>query len=159
MKPIQVKLFSKTNIPGIVLLLTILFSCVPKEPVVFKGVKNIAVDLSASGKPILKADVFFFNPNKLKIRLKEVSMDVFLDGTKSAEVKHSLDVVVPSQSDFSVPIVAQLSLKESGLLDAVVGFLGGKKYEVVFSGYIRIGVHGITIKVPVSQKQELKLNL
>jgi LEA14-like dessication related protein len=159
MKAIPVKLFLKNSIYVTFCLLILLLSCAPKEPVVFRGIKNISVDLGANGKPVLKADIFLFNPNKMKIKLKEANVEVFVDGTKSAEVKHPLNVLVPAKSDFSVPIVAQLALKESGFLDTVVGLLGGKKYEVVFTGYIRIGVHGITIKVPVSQKQELKLNL
>jgi len=136
-----------------------LFACVPKEEIVFKGVSDIAVDLSDSGKPILKANGYFFNPNKVKMKLKKVNVDVFVDGTKSATVNHDLDVVIAPNADFSVPIVAELVLKQNNFLDAVVGLLGGKKYEVVFQGYIRIRVHGITIKVPVSQKQELKLNI
>ena len=157
MKSSTVKLFLRTSAVGLFFLL-IMYSCVPKEPVVFKGVRNIAIDLGTNGKPVLKGDVFFFNPNKLKIKLKEVNIDVLVNGTRSAEVKHSLDVVVPAQSDFSVPIVAQLTIKESGLLDTMVGLLGGKKYEVALSGYIRISVHGVSVKVPVSQKEELKLN-
>src|SRR5260221_9059487 len=113
---------------------SLLFSCAPKEPVVFKGISNIAVDLSDSGKPLLKADVFFFNPNKIKMKLKDVNVEVFVDGAKSAEVKHPLDVVIKGQSDFSVPIVAQLSLKQNNFLDAVVGLLGGRKYEWIFTG-------------------------
>jgi len=136
-----------------------LVTCVPKEEIVFKGVSDITVDVSDAGKPILKANGYFFNPNKVKMKLKEVDVEVFVDGTKSAEVKHKLDVAIAGQSDFSVPIVAQLSLKQNSFLDTVVGLLGGKKYEVVFKGYIRVRVHGITIKVPVAQKQELKLNI
>jgi hypothetical protein len=136
-----------------------LLACVPKEEIVFKGVSDIAVDISDAGKPILKANGYFFNPNKVKMKLKEVDVEVFVDGTKSATVKHELDVTIAGQSDFSVPIVAALVLKQNSLLDAVVGLLGGKKYEIVFKGYIRVRVHGITIKVPVSQKQELKLNI
>src|SRR5882724_2327187 len=82
----------------------VLNSCAPKEPVVFKGVKNISVDLTDSGKPILKGDAFFYNPNNLKLKLKEINIEVMVDGKKSAEVKHELDVVVPAKSDFSVPI-------------------------------------------------------
>ena len=140
------------------LLGTILFACVPKEPVVFKGVKNIVVDIGNSGSPVLKADVNFFNPNKMKMKLKEINVEVIVDGVKSADVKHELDVVIGGQSDFSVPLVAQLTLKQN-LLDAVVSLLGGKKYQVVFKGYIRVHVHGITVKIPVSQSQELKLNI
>jgi hypothetical protein len=132
-------------------------SCGPKEPVVFKGVKNIAVDMSAEGKPLLKGDVYFYNPNKTRMKLKDVDVVVLVDGEQSAEVKQHLNFPVPAQSDFSVPITATLTLKENGLLNTVFGLLGGKKYEVAFKGYIRIGVHGVGIKVPVSQKQEIKL--
>ena len=112
------------------LLVLSVFCCAPKEPVVFKGVKNIVVDLSAEGKPILKGDVYFFNPNKLKMKLKDVSVDILVDGNKSAEVKQHLNFPVPAQSDFSVPITANLTLKEGGLLNTVFGLLGGKKYTV-----------------------------
>jgi hypothetical protein len=135
----------------------ITLSCGPKEPVVFKGVKNLAVDIGADGKPVLKGDVYFYNPNKTKMKLKDVNVMVLVDGEKSAEVDQHLNFPVPAKSDFSVPITATLTLKENGLLNTVFGLLGGKKYEVVFNGYIRIGVHGIAIKVPVSQKQEIKL--
>lgn len=141
----------------ILFLATVTFSCGPKEPVVFKGVKNITVDLSEDGKPLLKGDVYFYNPNKTKLKLKDVDVVVLVDGEKSAEVKQHLNFQIPAQSDFFVPITANLTLKQGGLLNTVFGLLGGKKYEVVFSGYIRIGVHGIAIKVPVSQKQEIKL--
>jgi hypothetical protein len=149
----------KNPLPSFALLLLCVAACVPKEEIVFKGVKNITVDLSKEGKPVLKADGYFFNPNKVKMKLKEVNVEIFVDGTKSAEVNHKLDVAIAGQSDFSVPIEANLVLQQANFLDAVVGLLGGKKYEIVFKGYIRIRVHGITIKVPVSQKQELKLNI
>jgi len=151
----------KSPISSLVIILYCLtpLACVPKEEIVFKGVSDIVVDISNTGKPILKANGYFFNPNKVKMKLKEVDVEVFVDGTKSATVKHELDVAIAGKSDFSVPIVAELVLKQNSFLDAVVGLLGGKKYEVVFKGYIRVRVHGVTVKVPVSQKQELKLNI
>ncbi|HTH58493.1 MAG TPA: LEA type 2 family protein [Cyclobacteriaceae bacterium] len=148
----------KIFLPALILLLGwMTMSCGPKEPVVFKGVKNITVDMSTDGKPLLKGDVYFYNPNKGKIKLKDIDVVVLVDGERSAEVKQTLDFPVPAQSDFSVPITARLTLKENGLLNTVLGLLGGKKYDVTFTGYIRLGVHGIGIKVPVSQKQEIKL--
>lgn len=133
------------------------FCCAPKEQVVFKGVKNITVDLSEDGKPVLKADVFFFNPNKAQAKLKRVDVIILVDSTKSAEVDQKFNLLIPGQSDFSVPITAKLTLKEGGLLNAVLGLLGGRKYDVVFTGFIRISVHGFSVKVPVSQRQEIKL--
>jgi LEA14-like dessication related protein len=132
--------------------------CVLKEPIEFKGIKNVAVDVGIDGKPVLKADVFFFNPNKTKMKLREVNVEVFVDDVKSADVNHSLDVVVPQQSDFSVSVIAQLSMKQN-LLETMFSLLGGKKYKIAFKGYIRVRVHGLTIKVPVAQSQEVKLNI
>ena len=152
----KITLGKKISQGSIAVLVLLALACQPKEPVVFKGVKDITIDLQ-DGKPMLKGDVFFHNPNNMKMKLKDVDVVVLVDGEKSAEVKQHLNLIIPGQADFSVPIAATLTLKEGGLLSTVFGLLGGKKYEVVFTGYIRIGVHGISVKVPVSQKQEIKL--
>ena len=153
MKNHQIKFFCLVLL---CVLAVVVFCCAPKEPVTFKGVNNIVIDMR-DGKPVLKADVFFFNPNTTTMKLKSIDVEILVDGVKSAEVKHPVNIKVPSQSDFSVPIIAQLNVKDSGLLDTVLGLLGGKKYDVTFKGNIRIGIHGISVKVPVLQKQEIKL--
>ncbi|NOS92566.1 MAG: hypothetical protein HOP30_11630 [Cyclobacteriaceae bacterium] len=141
----------------IVALTALVFSCVPKEQVVFKSINNLVLDGDMGGTPILKGDAQFFNPNKIQTRLKEIKVDVMVDGKKAAEVDQLMDLLIPKQSDFTVPIQAKLSLQDIGLLDAVIGFFGGKKYQVQFVGYIRIVKHGVTIKVPVKYNEEVKL--
>jgi LEA14-like dessication related protein len=143
----------------IFLLAALVLSCAPKDPVEFRGVKNIKVDAGDKDGPRLDADVYFYNPNKVKSKLKEISVDILVDGKKSGHVRQELKLPIPAQSEFFVPVEAQLSFKEIGLLDTVIGLFGGKKYEVIFTGYLKIVVHGVTVKVPVQQRQELKLNL
>ncbi len=141
------------------LLLLSVISCVPKDEVVFKGVKNITVEANQQGEPILKADALFYNPNKEKMKLKEIFADVLVNGKPAAKVRQKLKFPIPAESDFSVPVAAQLSLKELGFLDTIVNLLGGKKYDVQYSGYVRIAVHGVTIKVPFSYKEQIRLRL
>lgn len=141
---------------AIVFLLLAVTSCLPKEQVVFKSVKNLVVD-GNSGVPVLRGEAVFFNPNKIQTRLKEIKVDVLVDGKLAAEVDQLMDVVVPRNSEFTIPIEAKLSLKEIGLLDAVIGFFGGKTYQVQFTGYLRVKVHGVVVKVPVKYNQEVKL--
>lgn len=141
----------------IVSLAALAFSCAPKEQVVFKSINNLLLDGDVGGSPLLKGDALFFNPNKIQTRLKEIKVEVTVDGKKAAEVDQLMDLVIPKQSEFTVPIQAKLALKDMGLLDAVIGFFGGKSYQVQFVGYIRIVKHGITIKVPVKYNQEIKL--
>ncbi len=141
----------------IVAFSTLIFSCVPKEQVVFKSINNLVLDGDMGGSPLLKGDAMFFNPNKIQTRLKEIKVEVIVDGKKAAEVDQLMDLPIPKQSDFTVPIQAKLALQDMGLLDAVIGFFGGKSYQVQFVGYIRIVKHGVTIRVPVKYNEEIKL--
>jgi LEA14-like dessication related protein len=138
-------------------LLIATFSCVPKEEVVFKGVKNISIETDQQNEPILQADALFYNPNKVKMKLKEIYVDVLVNGKPSAQMRQNLKLSIPAESEFSVPVAAQLSLKELGLLDTIVNLLGGKKYNIQYAGYVRIAVHGVTIKVPFTYQEELRL--
>lgn len=142
---------------AVILLLLAVTSCLPKEQVVFKSVKNLVVDGGVGGVPVLRGEAVFFNPNKIQTRLKEIKVDVLVDGKLAAEVDQLMDLVVPRNSEFTVPIEAKLSLKEIGLLDAVIGFFGGKTYQVQFTGYLRVKVHGVVVKVPVKYNQDVKL--
>jgi LEA14-like dessication related protein len=148
------------SLPAIAtLILMVAFSCVPKEEVLFKGVKNISVEMGEQNEPLLKADALFYNPNKERMKLKEIYVDVMVDGKPSAQVRQKLKLSIPAESDFSVPVAAQLSLKELGFLDTIVNLLGGKKYQIQYTGYVRIAVHGVTIKVPFTYQEELRLRL
>jgi LEA14-like dessication related protein len=132
-------------------------ACLPKEDVVFKGVKNIVVEAGAGNVIMLTAEAYFHNPNKIKMKLKEISVDVLVNDKPSAEVKQKLKLKVPAQADFQVPIEARLSLKDLGLLDTIVNLLGGRKYQVQYVGFIRVAVNGVTVKVPINHKEEIRI--
>jgi LEA14-like dessication related protein len=143
-------------VPAFIMLIS---SCVPKEAVQFRAVRNIVVDMDSLGQPILRGEAVFYNPNHLRMKLKEIKMEVLVDGKKSAQVDQKPDLVIPAVSEFTVKVEARLSLKEIGLMDAVVGFFGGKKYDVQYNGYVRVKVHGITIRIPVKFNDQIKLKM
>ena len=142
----------------ILVIVALATSCVPKEQVVFKAVKNLTVDMDGNGQPVLRGEAVFFNPNKVQVRLKEIQVSVMVDNKNAAFVDQEMDLLVPRVSDFTVPIEAKLELKEFGLLDTVLGFLGGKTYKVQLSGFLRIKVHQINVKIPVTYNEEVNLN-
>ena len=145
------------NLVILVIIGLLVSSCLPKEQVVFKSVKNLVLDGGLDGEPLLKGEAVFFNPNKIQTKLKEINVDILVDGKKAARVDQQMNLIVPGRSEFTIPIQANISLKEFGLLDAVIGFFGGKSYQVQFTGYLRVAVHGITVKVPVKYNEEVKL--
>ncbi|MEQ1584908.1 MAG: hypothetical protein ABL895_03450, partial [Cyclobacteriaceae bacterium] len=73
-------------------------SCTPKEKIVFKGVKNIEVQMDENQEPLLTAEAFFYNPNNVKMKLKEVNVDVLVNGKLSAKVRQNLKLAIPSQA-------------------------------------------------------------
>jgi len=136
-----------------------LSSCVPNDPVQFRAVKNIVLDTGTSGEPQLRGEATFYNPNHIRMKLKEINVEVWVNGKKSAQVDQKPDLAIPGDSEFSVAVVATLSLKEIGLLDTVLSLFGGKKYEVEYRGYLRIHVHGVTVRVPIQYKKDVQLKI
>mgnify|MGYP002783866823 FL=1 len=111
------------------------------------------------GDPLVTGDALFYNPNNVRMKVKEINIEVLVDGKKAAMVNDHPNTVVPARSEFTVPVKAKLSLKELGLLDTFFNLLGGKKYELRYVGYIRMAVHGVAVKVPVNHRDEVKLRL
>jgi hypothetical protein len=139
-------------------LLLLVNSCKPKEDVVLKQIREVVVD--AEPEPVLKAKAVLFNPNKMKMKLRKLNIEIFVDGKKSALIdQNNLDLDVPANGEFIVPLEAKLNLKEMGLLDTIFGILGGKKLNVQYKGSISITYKSIPIKVPVDYKNEVKIKL
>ena len=139
------------------LLLLLVTACVPKEEVVLRSIKNEKLETSADGDQVLKADAIFYNPNNVRMKLKEINIEVFVNGKKSAHSDQKFNSLIKAKSEFTVPLEIKLSLKDLGLLDTILAFLGGKKYEIQFKGHLRIKVNGFAFKVPVDHKEELRM--
>lgn len=134
-----------------------LASCVPKEEVQLKGVKNILLTASGSA-PVLKGDMLFYNPNPTRMKLKKLDFIILMNDKQAGTVNQTLKQEIPAQGEFTVPIEVALDLKGMGLLDTIAGILGGKKkYAVRIKGKIRGSVHGMTVSIPVDYTEEIKL--
>jgi LEA14-like dessication related protein len=127
----------------------------PDQEIVLKRIKDVVVD--ASSEPMLKANAVFYNPNKVKGKLKKIKVDIYVNGKKAAEVDQDLKTLIPSQSEFTVPLQVKLAIKDLGFMDTLLGVIGGKKFDVRYEGYLRLNYRGIPIKVPVDYKDEVKI--
>ena len=147
----------KITIFYFLVLLSFTTACVPKEDVVLRAIKNENFVTDENGQQMLKADVIFYNPNNVRMKLREINVEVFVNGKKSAYADQKFNSLIKPKSEFTVPLEVKLNLKELGLLDTILSFLGGKKYEIHFKGYLKIKLHGFTFKVPVDQKEQLSI--
>jgi LEA14-like dessication related protein len=140
-------------------VLVSLIGCVPKEQVVLRAIENVELAPVEGVDPILKADARFYNPNKIRMKIKAIELDVFIDGKKTARVDQKLKSVIKSQSEFTLPLEVQLSMKEIGLVDALLGLFGGKKYLLNYKGHIKVTIKGFPLRIPVDYTKEVKLRI
>lgn len=134
------------------------YACAPKEDIEFKGIRNVEVRLGNNNSPSYWRR-HFYNPNTVGMTLKEIHVDVWVNGKSSAEVRQKMKLKNFTTPDFMVPLEATLSLKELGLVEAIKNLLGGKKYEIQYIGFVRVAMHGITVKVPVKHREEMRIRL
>jgi hypothetical protein len=138
-------------------LIFLITSCIPNEKIELRDIKNLALEQLDDGNAILNGDAVFFNPNAARMRLKEIKIEVFVDGKKSALVDQKLSALARGNAEFTVPVKVQLSLKEFGLKEALRSLFGGKKYEIHYKGYLKAKVNGWPLRVPVDHKEDFKL--
>ncbi|HRK54812.1 MAG TPA: hypothetical protein PK185_12910 [Cyclobacteriaceae bacterium] len=140
-------------------VLVLLTGCVPEEQVVLRAIDNVELAPGKGADPVLKADARFYNPNKIRMKVKAIELDVFIDGKKSARVDQKLKSVIKSQAEFTLPLEVQLSMKEIGLVDALLGLFGGKKYLINYKGHIKVTVRGFPLRIPVDYSKEVRLRI
>jgi LEA14-like dessication related protein len=132
-------------------------SCLPKQIVELKDIQNLRVAPGPNGFPVLQGDAVFFNPNKSRMKLKAIKVEVFVDDKKAAVADHELDVLVKGQSEFTVPLKVELQMKDFGLTDALKSLLGGKTYKLHYLGSLKVNVNGFPARVPIDHHEDFKL--
>ena len=129
----------------------------PEEDIVLRQIRNVSLDASAD--PILTANAIFYNPNNMRGKLKKIDIEIFVNGKKAGTVNQHLKTVIPSRSEFTIPIEVKLSLKEQGFLDTVLGLIGGRKFEVHYTGSLKLNYRGFPVHVPVDYKDDIRIRL
>lgn len=157
MIPLAKLTLNRPHLISSLLLLAVIFAgCEkPDQDIVLRRIKDVVVD--ATTEPTLKGNAIFYNPNKVRGRIKKAKIDIFVNGKKAGHVDQDFKIVVPAQSEFTVPIEVKLAVKELGFMDTVLGLIGGKKFEVRYEGFLKVTYHGFPIKVPVDYKDDVRI--
>lgn len=136
--------------------LLVVASCKPREDVVLRQVKDIVVD--ASTEPVLQANAIFYNPNNMRMKLRKLDLEVYVNDKLSATIDQKLDTRIPARAEFTVPLEVKLNLKEKGFLNTVFKVIGGKKLKVHYKGTVSITYKGIPVRVPVDYEDEVRMS-
>lgn len=103
----------------------------------------------------LTADVVFYNPNKIKAKLKDLDLDIFLNEKFVGKVIQTDIVNIPGKSSFDIPIRFKFDLKESNInISNVLGLLLNNKFIVDIKGFLKAKVFLMPFKINLNERQE-----
>jgi LEA14-like dessication related protein len=128
-------------------------ACGPKENIEFKYVKDVIVD--ANTEPLLKGNAVLYNPNKQRMKLRKINVDVYVNDKKTARIDQEPSLLIPAEAEFTIPLEVKLNMKELGFMDTLFGVLGGKKMKIRYKGTISITYKGIPVRVPVDYESSV----
>lgn len=147
------------NIIYILLVGALLGACArPKAPE-FNGVENLEVQLTGFTKATISGDAAFYNPNKANVYIKSANMKVFMEDQEISHFNKDIDILAGGNTDFTVPVSFDVSLKDIdlGSFASAIGIGKKKEREFSFRGKIKVKMHGINFNVPVDHTERVEL--
>jgi LEA14-like dessication related protein len=145
----------KFRISVILSIALLVGGCLPKNAVELRDVKNVV--MLPGTTPTLSGDAIFYNPNSSRMKLRQIKVDIYVDGKKSATVDDHLNIVAKANSEFTIPLKVQLQDQDLGLLQTLKNLFGGKKYEIKYLGHLKVNVNGFPVRIPIDHTEEFKL--
>lgn len=143
------------------LIFIFFFSCLSLESVKFEKLVNTRI-IGISGQDItIQTEAQFFNPNKIKGLIKDISIDVSIKDQIVAHLMEESKVKVMKNERFIVPVKLTIKLKslKNDLLGNLINLIKTRKIELTYSGYISIRSFGIGYKIPIDYQEELEIKL
>lgn len=144
-------------------LLGLVFSCTgPQEPI-FTGMENLKVDMISTGRITITGDAVYHNPNAIGGTLTATAINVTVNEVEAATIEQNVEIPVPAQSEFRVPLTFNTTPREifnrdaGGLLGGVVNALVDKKVNVHYEGQITVKLAGISYTAPIEYEEEVKI--
>ncbi len=129
----------------------------PEEAPEFKYIENVRVTNVTDKEAFLNADAVFYNPNDMAMTLRGVDVDVYIEGRDIGRIEQSDKIKIPASSDFKIPLDATFNIGDVGVLNTLLGMLGGKKLKVRYMGYIKVTMNGLPVRVPVDYEGDVRL--
>lgn len=130
----------------------------------FKGVENLKIKKATINYAEVDGYAIYHNPNIVGGVLTKTDIDIFVNGKKITKINQKMDVKVPAEDDFKIPVTfnfnpRDLANKEDGILKSVLKNLKNKKVDVQYKGTVTIEILGQAIDVPVDFEDSISLGL
>ena len=148
-----IKLLSST------LILALALSSCKVYPPVYKRVENFKFQKLNKEGFIVTGDIVMYNPNKVKVKLHEILMNVQINGKHVATAGQLHPVPINTKSEFIVPlnltVNPDMTLMEG--LENIINMIKNREATVTVEGTIVIKALGIKIPIPIKETEKVDL--
>jgi LEA14-like dessication related protein len=128
-------------------------------PPVYKRVDNFWIEkLDRDGFKV-NGDLVLYNPNKMRVKLKDVLMNIELNGKHVATAGQKVPVHIMSKSEFAVPLnlVIKPDMSFTEGLKNIFSILLTKEMDVTVKGVIVVAAYGMKVSIPVEQTEKVDI--
>ena len=146
--------------PPTLLILVIIFlmtSCRAPKDLVYKDFQNLKVEKLGFASSTLKIELLYYNPNNFGLQLKRTDLDIFIDNNFMGHATQEYQVTIPKRGDFSIPIQADLDMKN--VLKNAWNAVFSNEVKVKVTGTVTVGKLNVFKSFPVNYESLQKISV
>ena len=133
---------------GFIILTLLLTSCSAPKELEYRSYKNFRVEKLGLGYSTVRLELVYFNPNKFGLQLKRTDLDIYIDDVYFGRTSQDLQITIPRESEFSLPIKIDLDMKNLFKNALTTGF--SKSVDIKVKGTVKVGKANIFKSFPVN---------
>ncbi len=138
-------------------------ACTLTETPSFINVDNVVVKEAKAKSVSIDADLVFYNPNDLGVRLEKVTIIPIVNEIEMGAVTATKKVEITSKGNFVIPVNFSFNPKamwqeeKGGLIGSLVNTFLNKPVNIKYKGIVTLEIAGVSIDVPVDYSEEVLL--
>ncbi|MES2620527.1 MAG: LEA type 2 family protein [Bacteroidota bacterium] len=144
------------------LFLSLMFSSCKIYAPTLKSLDKVKVERSGSTGYIVSSEVVIHNPNRGRIVVKGLNLQVVMNNKSIASVGKKEDVIIKRNTDFSIPLHIEVKSLESVFSDfkSVLGMFKDREVDLALKGNVKLRAFCIIRRsFPLNYSQKVKLPL
>ena len=135
------------------IILIILYGCKPIEPVNFIEITDAKINRSKNNELFKSAQIILENPNKVKITINKVDVDIYVENTVIVSIEDDNPRELIESAESTLDIEGEVNLKnlEDFLNKKGLGIiLGNDDVSLKFIGKIEAKAYGIKDEININ---------
>lgn len=103
------------------------------------------------------SDAVLNNPNAHQLTISKVDFDVIVDGKKTSHFTQDLEVLMPANSQFKLPLSFEVPLEKRGIIDTFKSAWKKKGIKIRSKGDITIRAGRVKFDIPFDYDDEYRI--